>query len=71
MPTEYAKKTKKGIGKRQVKGIKTFLKKKNKKKQTRNKNMIASDKIIFLKKERKRSVSMNVNAPKLFLTIKE
>ena len=34
MPTEYAKKTKKGIGKRQVKGIKTFLKKtKNKKKQ--------------------------------------
>ena len=33
MPTEYAKKTKKGIGKRQVKGIKTFLKKNNKKKQ--------------------------------------
>ena len=70
MPTEYAKKTTKGIGKRQVKGIKIFLKK-TKQKKTRNKNMIASDKIIFLKKERKRSISMNVNAPKLFLTIKE
>ena len=37
MPTEYTKKTKKGIGKRQVKGIKTFLKKNKTKKNKKQK----------------------------------
>ena len=43
---EYRKKTKKDFEKRQVKGIKIFLKKK----KERNENMVVNDIRIFLKK---------------------
>ena len=55
------RKTKKGIEKRLVKGIKIF----QKKKKTKSKKMVVNKMKNFLKKKNIKVVSMNVNAVKM------